>query len=114
MKPTTIADIDADTMLAEVQSWCAINTGTANLDGLARQADILAEAFSALPGEIELVEPAPVTVVDADGNDALRNLTASIWCLRVRPTANRRILLTGHMDTVFPNGSLVPAAHLAR
>lgn len=104
MKPTTptaIADIDADTMLAQVQEWCAINTGTANLDGLARQLDVLSEAFSVLPGEIEHVDPAPVTVVDAEGNE-VEKAHGQHMVLRVRPTANRRILLTGHMDTVFP------------
>jgi glutamate carboxypeptidase len=101
MKPTHISDIDQDAMLSQVQSWCAINTGTANLDGLARQVDVLAEAFSELPGEIEYVDPAPVTVVDADGNE-VEKPHGKHMVLRVRPTANRRILLTGHMDTVFP------------
>jgi len=101
MKPTAIADIDADAMLAQVQDWCAINTGTANLDGLARQLDILSEAFSALPGEVERVDPKPVTVVDAEGQE-VKKQHGQHMVLRVRPTANRRILLTGHMDTVFP------------
>lgn len=101
MKPVMIADIDADTMLDQVFSWCAINTGTANLDGLSAQANVLAEAFSALPGELELVDPAPVTVVNAAGEE-VEKLHGRHLVLRVRPTANRRILLTGHMDTVFP------------
>ncbi|WP_298303882.1 hydrolase [uncultured Erythrobacter sp.] len=106
MKPTSqiaTSDIDADTMLEQVFAWCAINTGTANLDGLARQADILAKAFSALPGEVEFVDPAPVTAVAADGTE-FEKPHGKHMVLRVRPTANRRILLTGHMDTVFPKG----------
>ena len=63
------ARIDAGAMLDQVQSWCAINTGTANVDGLAKQAKVLAEAFSALPGEVELVDPAPVTAIAADGSE---------------------------------------------
>jgi glutamate carboxypeptidase len=101
MKPTTVADIDAGVMLEQVQSWCAINTGTANLEGLARQAEVLAQAFSALPGEVELVDPAPVTAVSSDGEE-FEKAHGKHLVLRVRPTANRRILLTGHMDTVFP------------
>jgi glutamate carboxypeptidase len=101
MKPTTVADIDAGVMLEQVQSWCAINTGTANLEGLARQAEVLAQAFSALPGEVELIDPAPVTAVSADGEE-FEKAHGKHLVLRVRPTANRRILLTGHMDTVFP------------
>ncbi|UAB77570.1 hydrolase [Erythrobacter sp. SCSIO 43205] len=101
MKPITPADFDQDAMLAQVIAWSKINTGTANLDGLARQIDVLAEAFSALPGEIEYVEPAPVTVVNTAGEE-VEKPHGKHMVLRVRPTANRRILLTGHMDTVFP------------
>jgi glutamate carboxypeptidase len=101
MKPELLSAIDADAMLAQVQSWCAINTGTGNLDGLAQQADALADAFSALPGEVELVEPAAVTAIAADGSE-FEKAHGRHMVLRVRPQANRRILLTGHMDTVFP------------
>lgn len=93
--------IDANAMLEQVQAWSAINTGTANLDGLAKQAGILAEAFSALPGEVELVDPAAVTAIDAAGHEFAKPHGQHL-VLRVRPHANRRILFTGHMDTVFP------------
>ena len=93
--------IDAAVMLEQVQGWCAINTGTANLGGLAKQADALVDAFSALPGEVELVDPAAVTAIDAAGNE-FEKPHGQHMVLRVRPTANRRLLFTGHMDTVFP------------
>ena len=93
--------IDAATMLAQVEAWSAVNTGTANLAGLAKQAGMLAEAFAALPGTVELVDPAPVTAIAADGS-AFEKPHGQHLVVRVRPQANRRILLTGHMDTVFP------------
>lgn len=98
---TTPLSIDADTMLDQVRAWSSINTGTANLEGLARQADALSTAFSVLPGEISLVDPAPVTAIAADGSEFSRPHGKHL-VVKVRPTANRRILLTGHMDTVFP------------
>ena len=101
MKPDFLSQIDADSMLDDVQNWCAINTGTGNLDGLAKQAKALADAFSALPGEIELVDPAPVTGIAADGSE-YEIANGRHMIVRVRPTANRRLLFTGHMDTVFP------------
>lgn len=101
MKPDFLQTIDQAAMLGQVQQWCAINTGTANLEGLAEQAHVLADAFAFLPGEIELVEPAPVTAIAADGNE-FEKPHGRHMVLRVRPQANRRILLTGHMDTVFP------------
>lgn len=97
----TPAQFDTAAMLAQVQAWSAVNTGTANLAGLASQAAMLAEAFAALPGTVELVDPAPVTAIAADGS-AFDKPHGQNLVVRVRPQANRRILLTGHMDTVFP------------
>jgi glutamate carboxypeptidase len=99
--PAAFSAIDAKTMLAQVEAWSAINTGTANLAGLAEQAAALARAFSALPGAIALVDPAHVTAIAADGS-AFDKPHGQHLVVRVRPEANRRILLTGHMDTVFP------------
>jgi len=99
--PITPPAFDADAMLSEVRAWSAINTGTGNLAGLAEQAAALAEAFAALPGTVELVDPAPVTAIAADGS-AFDKPHGQHLVVRVRPEANRRILLTGHMDTVFP------------
>lgn len=96
-----IEAIDGEAMLAETRSWSAINTGTSNIEGLARQAALLADAFSALPGEIELVEPATVTAIDGEGREVEKQHGRHL-VLSVRPDAERRMLLTGHMDTVFP------------
>ena len=106
MKPdphssAVLEGIDQQAMLEQVQAWSAINTGTANLEGLARQADALAEAFSVLPGSIEMVDPAPVTTIDASGREVERQFGRHM-VLRVRTEAERRLLFTGHMDTVFP------------
>ena len=93
--------IEIDAMLPQVERWCAINTGTRNLEGLARHAALLADAFAVLPGEVRLVEPTPVEAIAVDGSrlalDHGRHLVVS-----VRPDAARRFLLTGHMDTVYP------------
>ena len=87
-------------MLNQVLSWSAINSGSHNLDGLGRVAAALADAFAGLPGELRLLDPAPVDRVTASGVvDAVehgRNLH-----LKVRPQAPVQLLLTGHMDTVF-------------
>lgn len=96
-----IEGIDQAAMLAQAQAWGMINTGTANMAGLAQQADALADAFAALPGEIELVAPAPVTGIDANGAEFEKPHGRHL-VLRVRPGAARRLLFTGHMDTVFP------------
>ncbi len=96
-----IASVEAAPMLDQVLAWSAINTGTGNLSGLAQYVAILADAFAALPGEVALVAPAKVEAVAPDGR-GLEVAYGQHMVLRVRPTANRRFLLTGHMDTVFP------------
>ena len=88
-------------MLAQVQGWSALNTGTANLPGLAQQVALLADAFAVLPGEVRLVDPAPVTAIAPDGEEVAVQYGQHL-VLSVRPDAPRRVLLTGHMDTVFP------------
>lgn len=96
-----VEPIDQAAMLGHAQAWSAINTGTANLEGLAELAGELAEAFSALPGEIELIDAAPVTAIAADGSEFEKQHGQHIL-MQVRPQAERRLLFTGHMDTVFP------------
>jgi glutamate carboxypeptidase len=53
--------IDQAAMLAQVQSWSAVNSGTTNLSGLAEMARLLSQAFSVLPGDVRLVDPAPIS-----------------------------------------------------
>ena len=88
-------------MLTQVESWAAINSGTGNLTGLAKIAALLADAFAALPGELLLVDPALEESVSPEGNKTVIQRGKHLH-LSVRPSANRRVLLTGHMDTVFP------------
>jgi glutamate carboxypeptidase len=91
---------DKDRMLAQVQIWAGINSGTGNLKGLGVTAGLLADAFASLHGAVELVEPDPVERVLPDGSiievEHGRHLVAT-----VRPDAPIQLLLTGHMDTVF-------------
>jgi glutamate carboxypeptidase len=87
-------------MLAQVRAWAAVGSGSRNLAGLADIAALLADAFSALPGELALVEAAAAEEVDAAGSlrplEHGRNLH-----LLVRPDAPVQLLFTGHMDTVY-------------
>ena len=88
-------------MLAQTLDWAAVNSGTGNLPGLATVAGKLADAFSALPGTLDLLAPDSVETILVDGAartiERGRNLL-----LTVRPEAKVQILLTGHMDTVYP------------
>ena len=93
--------IEQPNILGQVQNWAAINSGSGNLDGLATTADLLADAFSTLPGEVTLVEPEPVDRVLSDGT--VTTVTHGRHLLMtVRPECPAQLLFTGHMDTVFP------------
>lgn len=87
-------------MLAQVERWAAVNSGTGNLPGLKTVAGMLADGFAALPGDIRLVPPDPVDNVRANGTIETIERGAHLH-LSVRPQAPVRLLLTGHMDTVF-------------
>lgn len=87
-------------MLAQVERWAAVNSGTSNLAGLKNVAGQLADSFAALPGEVRLVAADPVESVDAAGRVSTIQRGDHLN-LRVRPDAPVQLLLTGHMDTVF-------------
>jgi len=79
-----------------LEKWVKQNSGTRNPDGLARMADALMERLSRLPGSLERIPlPACTSLEGAPftPGDAVR--------LRFREDAPLRILLSGHMDTVF-------------
>jgi glutamate carboxypeptidase len=95
-----IARAAASPMLERTLAWSAINSGTGNLDGLAKVADALADAFAALPGALSFVDPPPVERVTPDG--LIKPLAHGRHLhLTVRPDAPVQMLFTGHMDTVY-------------
>ena len=87
-------------MLAQVERWAAVNSGTGNLAGLKNVAGQLADSFAALPGDLRLVAADPVESVDAAGRVSTIQRGDHLH-VRVRPDAPVQLLLTGHMDTVF-------------
>ena len=90
----------AEPMLDQVLAWSAVNSGSRNPGGLERMAELLADAFSALPGVLRLENPAPVESVDSAGKTIDIRHGRHLH-LTVRPTAPVQLLFTGHMDTVF-------------
>ena len=90
----------AEPMLDQVLAWAAVNSGSRNLAGLERMADLLADAFAALPGVLRLEQPQPVDNVAPDGKTAKIKHGRHLH-LTVRPTAPLQLLFTGHMDTVY-------------
>jgi len=90
----------AEPMLDQVLAWASVNSGSRNLAGLERMADLLADAFAGLPGVLRLDQPQSVETVDAAGKTVKIKHGRHLH-LTVRPTARLQLLFTGHMDTVF-------------
>jgi glutamate carboxypeptidase len=63
-------------------------------------AGLLADAFSALPGELRFVDAAAVNSVDPAGKAVALEHGRNLH-LTVRSDASVQLLFTGHMDTVF-------------
>jgi glutamate carboxypeptidase len=96
-----IAVARAQPMLQQVEQWSAVNSGTRNLGGLAEVAEMLIAAFGELPGKTALVEGDTAENVGSDGSVTVLAHGRHLH-LRVRPDAPVQLLLTGHMDTVYP------------
>jgi len=90
----------SEPMLEQVLAWAEVTSGSRNLAGLERIAELLADAFAALPGALRLEHPQPVEAVNPDGK-LVKIKHGRHLHLSVRPTAPVQLLLTGHMDTVF-------------
>ncbi len=103
-KALTSLEGRTEAMTERTMRWSAINSGTGNLDGLARMADEVTQAFTEAGFSAERVAPDPVTAIDDDGKEV--DIERGEACVfRANPGANRRILMTGHLDTVFPAAS---------
>lgn len=71
---------------------------------------MIGETLKQLPGDLREITPEPEPVIGKDGRTTQIE-RGSHLLLSVRPEEERRLLLTGHMDTVFPLGH--PFDHLA-
>lgn len=91
--------------------WCAINSGSAHVPGIDAMLATLEAAFASLGARIERRALAPQTIIDAAGVQRERELgEAMLLCQR--PDAPLQLLLTGHIDTVFPPDCDFQQAHI--
>lgn len=88
------------TMLEQLHRFCEINSGTQNLDGLQRIHDVLSNAFEPVADQIDSLTLPAVTTLNMNGDTVTESCGKALF-IRKRPSLKRRILLTGHMDTVY-------------
>jgi glutamate carboxypeptidase len=90
-------------MLERTTSWAKIASGSANVAGLNRLAPVLKRAFAETGAEVALIDTAEVTKIDARGHK-VGFVSGPIVHAVMRPNAPIQVVLTGHYDTVFPEG----------
>lgn len=88
-------------MVAQVLDWAAINSGSRNLPGVRAAADRLEAAFAPLGGTAVRVPPVAVNSLDGAGAKVPVPHADNLRIVK-RADAPLKVLLTGHMDTVFP------------
>jgi glutamate carboxypeptidase len=87
-------------MTATLRAWCAINSGSGNLEGLKRMHGALSDAFGGLGADVETVASKPHQIVTNEGAAETKPIGDMLRLVK-RPQAPVRVLLAGHMDTVF-------------
>lgn len=80
--------------------WANINSGSTHLNGLEVMRKTLEKHFLRLNGEIQSHDSESFEVVDDKGEVSFQK-TGNILTIKKRWTSKHKILLCGHMDTVF-------------
>lgn len=99
-------------MVALLEKWAHINSGSENLVGLARMHDALQSAFKPLGCAAQSIPLPPRQHIDAKGEPYTTPLGKALY-LKKHPDAPIQVLLGGHMDTVFsPESPFQTTTHL--
>ena len=95
------ARANKEPLLATLKELVSIESGSRDSEGLARLAALIASRFKALGAEVELLEPADVYRMEDTPPSIGRIVRATF-----RGRGTKKILLIGHMDTVYLAGML--------
>ncbi|MHA4837511.1 hydrolase [Sphingopyxis sp. MSC1_008] len=88
-------------LLERTLAWSAINSGSFNLAGLGHMAELIGGEMDRLGGTTSLRDPAPFAYPDARGDLQPVQHGRNLHFRRDAGGAANRVLLVGHMDTVF-------------
>ncbi|MHA1543618.1 MAG: hydrolase [Alphaproteobacteria bacterium] len=97
-------DGQKDRMIDMVMAWSRVNSGSHNLEGLAEMGSAASAAFSSLPVKTGMIETLSGRRVGKNG-EVEPHPYGNVYQFSKKSNANRKVLLTGHLDTVFPKDS---------
>lgn len=103
-KLINIINQNQSTMVKQLHQFCQINSGTTNLQGLAKMVSVLKSAYKPISDSIHIKKFQPVSTINMSGDISLQSCGDALF-IRKRSHLKRRILLGGHMDTVYPANS---------
>jgi glutamate carboxypeptidase len=100
-----LARAERPALVETLRDLVSIESGSRDIEGLDRMAEVVAARLRALGGDVELVAPSDVYRM-SDTPDPIG------WTVvgRFEGEGTRRILLLAHMDTVYERGSLARQA----
>jgi glutamate carboxypeptidase len=100
---TVMARVTAERgpFLETLRELVSIESGSRDIEGLNRIADVIAARLKALGGDVDMVAPADTYRMEDTPAQIGRSVVA-----RFRGTGTGRILLLAHMDTVYLKGML--------
>ncbi|KTD19272.1 carboxypeptidase G2 [Legionella lansingensis] len=93
-------DARKPSMVEQLHRFCEINSGTENLQGLAIMLKTLKTAFTPLADQIHTRQFPAITTMNMVGEASIQQCGDALF-IRKRPELKRRVLLAGHMDTVY-------------
>lgn len=87
-------------MVQQLHQFCEINSGTENLDGLSLMLTALSTAYTPLADDVQALTLPNISTINMLGEATLTSCGNALY-VQKRPHLKRRILLSGHMDTVY-------------
>src|SRR5215468_7851018 len=97
----SLAAREKPALLDTLKALVSIESGSRDIEGLNRLADLIAGRLRELGGQVELVEPSNVYKME-DTPDQIGKMVRATFT----GTGSRKILLIAHMDTVYQRGMI--------
>jgi glutamate carboxypeptidase len=97
----SLAAREKPALLETLNALVSIESGSRDIEGLGRIADLIAERLRTLGGQVELVEPSNIYKME-DTPEKIGEMVRATFT----GAGDKKILLIAHMDTVYSRGML--------
>ena len=97
----SLAAREKPALLDTLKALVSIESGSRDVEGLGKVADLVAERLRGLGGQVELVEPSNIYKME-DTPERIGKMVRATFT----GTGSKKILLIAHMDTVYQRGML--------